>query len=189
MNEINLIQVDDNTFEINLITVGKILKLIHNLKPYAQYNKDNQRWQIPANFINKFCKDIEPYALIYTNNLENKDVDHPSPCSYHTAEEYEEETLLKNDDEIKSYPQKKYLKSQNQLISKSITLLNHRDKIGIKISEYNREIFDAIKKITGAYYDKPFLTVALHDYHKLKAILKKFQSDWKIKECLDIVDN
>jgi hypothetical protein len=58
---------------------------------------------------------------------------------------------LKNDDEIKSYPQKKYLKSQNQLISKSITLLNHRDKIGIKISEYNREIFDAIKKITGAY--------------------------------------
>jgi hypothetical protein len=72
MNEINLIQVDDNTFEINLITVGKILKLIHNLKPYAQYNKDNQRWQIPANLINKFCKDIEPYALIYTNNLEKQ---------------------------------------------------------------------------------------------------------------------
>jgi hypothetical protein len=36
MNEINLIQVDSYTFEINLITVGKILKLVHNIKPYAQ---------------------------------------------------------------------------------------------------------------------------------------------------------
>ena len=160
VNKIEIVQVNDNSYELEMSTFKQMLYQIHLLKPKGvQYNRFTNRWACPINIFPELKENISSLAEIIE-----------------PTDEPVKKRMRLNDKPIEN--------KENRIIS--VTHLNPY-KIRVELSVYDSSIVKELKEIQGAYFQKPFWIISIEHLSLLQNKLEKFK-DWVINETLDTVN-
>lgn len=145
MNQIEFVQVDNDTYELEMVSFKRVLDQIHLLKPKGcYYNRLTNRWACPSHLFSELKQNIFSLAHII------------EPVSEPPIKK------IKLDMESDDYKQI-YISHLNPY------------KISVKLSNYDAQIVASIKEIKGAYFSKPFWIVKVEDLDILKTKLEQFK--------------
>ena len=159
VNKIEIVQVNDVSYELEMSTFKQMLYQIHLLKPKGvNYNRFTNRWACPITVFPELKENISLLAEIIEPTG-----DEPIRKRIKTTDK----TLANKE-------------SENKIIS--ISHLNPF-KLKVELSVYNSAIVKELKEIQGAYFQKPYWIISVDNLSLLKNKLEQF-TDWEIRENL-----
>ena len=161
VNKIEIVQVNDNSYELEMSTFKQMLYQIHLLKPKGvQYNRFTNRWACPISVFPELKQNISSLAVIVEPTEGGEPV---------------RKKMKLNDKPVEN--------KENKFIY--ISHLNPY-KLKVELSVYDSTIVKELKEIQGAYFQKPCWIIGVEHLSLLQNKLEKF-SEWIIRENLDTV--